>query len=989
MTGQPEKALTMPLSPQNPRGGLPPLLRWLVFCLVFYGLPGILVWQIWDRTARELLAQAAAQAGHQLTGELTFLQPIYGDVGRINMLFNQVQWRVFHDPLLRGTGWRPPPGPVDPAGTLARIRRRLQRCLPGLVSFVLLDGQGRVVPGVSETTPGQDRLWQTFWDDYRNAQGRDRANIKNPPELYRPLFGSLFGRENLVRLTDRLISTSYRMRRARIMFSPAYPQGMLISFFHQRPGWQDPVFRIFLALHPSSNQDLRIGFVDRRRHPARWFPAGPARAGLAAAMLALEGSSEPVVSSGGFWWSQTVLGPHGRLVAALPDRTTPGLQATGLRLARGLLLLGGLLAGLTWTISGGGRSLPLGIRQKLWFLLAWLTGIPLMLLALSAHGFLAEYRYLLEQETRVARECTLRELDRRFLDHLGTMERVVRRTLQGDRLGAPDSLPALQRRMGRLDRRFRPSFCQLIDAGGRDLLKRQAPWGWEDQYVPRLIQQQVMGLFDLLNPEGATGRKSSGAAQMMAATAEMYGLNPDLLRGQFRQSVNHLSEIRLATSNLWTILVPVRHGDDVPLVAVLGWESEGLEAAFARAFFAAHPSRPGQEELVIYTSKSRYHPASPRWQTLLDRWRRHLDYSREPIHFQVTDGQEDLQGTALAGSYLAKSFLYVLQPASRFTARMAGRLGPILVVTLLILATTAGVGLFLGRHFLGPIDHLREGITALQARSFKTRLPVSGKDELADLTAAFNRMMEGMAELELAGLIQDNLFPDQPLSWQGWQVAGSCTPAARVGGDYFDFFPLDEGHLGLVVGDVSGHGVGAAMVVAMAKALVSFPGRRFTPSGTLDLAHAFFRSHLGQCKLMTCWVGVIDTAAGTLTCANAGHCYPLLVQNEIFCHLAAPGYPLGVRTRRKNSETTLSLPAGATLLLYSDGVIEAATPDGGIVGYDRLAAAAVRHIRPGASATLAALTAWFASVTGGLPPADDVTMVVVQAPAARRGTPPA
>ncbi|NLI77105.1 MAG: SpoIIE family protein phosphatase [Candidatus Riflebacteria bacterium] len=980
MTGQPEKALPMTLSPQPTRGGLPPFLRWLVFCLVFFGLPGVLVWQIWDRTARELLAQAAAQAGLQLSAEITHLQPIYGDAGQNNLLFSHIQWRVFRDPILRAPPWWSASGPVDPAGTLARIKRRLQRRLPGLVSFVLLDHKGRVVPGVSETPAGLDPLWQTFWEDYRHTQGRDQANIKKPPETYRPLFGSLFGRETVARLQDRLVSTSYRTHGARIMFSRAYPQGMLCSFFHQKPGWQGPLFRIILDLNPSGKKDLRIGFVDRRRDPARWFPAGPARAGLPAALLALEGSTEPVVSREGFWWSQAILDPHCRLVAALPDRTTPGLQATGLRLARGLLLLGGLLAGLTWTISEGGRSLPLGIRQKLWFLLAWLTGIPLMLLGLSAHGFLAEYRYLLEQETRVSRECTLRELDRRFLDHLGTIERVVRRTLQGNHLGAPGNLPALRRRMDVLDRRFRPSFCQLVDAQGRDQIDRQVPWAWQDPYVPRIIQQQVTMLFDLFNPKGTAGGRSSGAAQMMAATAEMYGLNPELLRGQFRQSINHLAEIRLAAANLRAILVPIHHGADVPLVAVLGWESEGLEAAFAGEFFAAHPSQPGQEELVIYTSKPGYQPASPRWRSLLDHLRRWLDNSHEPIHFQVVDGREALQGTALAGSYLGKSFLYILQPASQFTARIAGRLGPILVVTLLILATTAGVGLFLGRHFLGPIDALREGIAALQARSFKVRLPVTGKDELADLTTAFNRMMEGMAELELAGLIQDNLFPDKPLVWQGWQVAGSCTPAARVGGDYFDFFPLDDRHLGLVVGDVSGHGVGAALVVAMAKALVSFPGRRFTPGGTLDLTHAFFRSHLGQCKLMTCWFGVVDTASGTLTYANAGHCYPLLVQNKASCHLAAPGYPLGVRTRRKNTETTVPLPAGSTLLLYSDGVIEAATPAGGMVGYDGLAAAAVQHVRPGAPATLAALTAWFGAVTGGLPPADDVTLVVVQAP---------
>ena len=200
-------------------------------------------------------------------------------------------------------------------------------------------------------------------------------------------------------------------------------------------------------------------------------------------------------------------------------------------------------------------------------------------------------------------------------------------------------------------------------------------------------------------------------------------------------------------------------------------------------------------------------------------------------------------------------------------------------------------------------------------------------DDLAHrMAAAVDNALRYRAERETALTLQRSLLPSTLPALPGLTVAHRYLPGtagAEVGGDWYDLVPLTRGRVGLVIGDVMGRGIGAAAVMGQLRAAVRACALvEDSPSGVLALVDAAMSS-LGQTSLTTCLYGVLDTAAGTLVLASAGHLPPLVVHRDgggQYVELD-PGPPLGVGSERA-PETVLQLPEGALLLLFTDGLVE-------------------------------------------------------------------
>ncbi|RCK80045.1 MAG: Serine phosphatase RsbU, regulator of sigma subunit [Candidatus Ozemobacter sibiricus] len=939
--------------------------RWLAFCTVFFGLPGLIVWRTAHQVAEEMRQHEASQVKPRLEKFLAHWQIRFGEIKEVGSFLNNLTRAALQHP--------------DPRPAIATIRRLLRRHQPGLFSLVYLDGQGRLVHDLSDPVPGDPAAWQAFFLDYRAHQDRPERHIDRPPAVYRSLFGPLFGRQNDLEIREKLVPACFRSERTRVLVSRATAQGLLVAFFHQRRGWREACFRFWLALRRNTFPDLWFGLIDRGApRPERSFSPGPGRSSLSEALIRLEAETGSLLDLHGIWWSQVALSPILRLVVAAPDRTAKAREQALNRFVKGLLLVVALLSGVAWLLSEGGTTLPFSIRRKVWLLLGWLSVSAFFLLGLALHGYRREVARLAWQEDRRERESLLRDLDRRFLAYLGALTADIRRTLaQAD----PEHLPQVRQALARLDWRHRPKLLLLVDREGRNLYPDRHPWHWREHYVPTMLRYQAQHLLGDLTGEAVAAR-SSGAAQMFAATAELYGVHPDLFQGQVRLSVDHLADLRLANSGLKSLIVPLRRGNRISWLAIFAWLTPHLEGQFARSILPRQPCPDPRDLPFIWAKIDRFLPNSKAWIERLEPIRRHLEHTREPVCVQV-DGPDRVPYvvTGIPGTHLAESFLFLVRPQSAIMARQPGGVGPLIGLAALLLLVSASMGLLLARRFLAPIDHLRQGIQALHDRQFRVQLPVLAQDEFGALTTTFNTMLEGLGDLELARLIQENLFPAGTLRQNDWEVAGRCLPAARVGGDFYDFFPLDDRTVALVVGDVSGHGVGAALVVAMAKALLAVPAGRPTPAAVLDLLHGFLKSHLRQKKLMTCWFGVVDTRSGLLCWSNAGHCYPYLVTERTARHLEPSGYPLGIRTRTTWREWTVEMSRGSALVLYTDGVIEATTLHGRPLGFDRPAEALPGLLGATATDSVTRIFHWWKDQTGGATLQDDATLVVLQAPA--------
>lgn len=192
-------------------------------------------------------------------------------------------------------------------------------------------------------------------------------------------------------------------------------------------------------------------------------------------------------------------------------------------------------------------------------------------------------------------------------------------------------------------------------------------------------------------------------------------------------------------------------------------------------------------------------------------------------------------------------------------------------------------------------------------------------------------------ELRVAALIQQTLLPKELPALAGWEIDAYYRPARAVGGDFYDFIPMSHGRLGLVIGDVTDKGVPAALVMATTRSTLRAAALRLDdPGAILAAANEVLVDEIPPAMFVTCMFGVLEPGSGNLTFANAGHNLPYVAAGGEVVELRATGMPLGLMPGMHYEVLTAVLEPGATMLLSSDGIVEAHEPGGSMFGFDRL-----------------------------------------------------
>ncbi|HET9269170.1 MAG TPA: SpoIIE family protein phosphatase, partial [Vicinamibacterales bacterium] len=217
-------------------------------------------------------------------------------------------------------------------------------------------------------------------------------------------------------------------------------------------------------------------------------------------------------------------------------------------------------------------------------------------------------------------------------------------------------------------------------------------------------------------------------------------------------------------------------------------------------------------------------------------------------------------------------------------------LAVVAVLFLIILAVAFLVGFVLARSITGAVHELFEGTEKVRGGDFSHKIVVHSRDQLGELAESFNSMTASIEdllqskaqkerleqELRIARGIQMSLLPQEPLLASGLHFAGHCEPAREVGGDYYDFWAIDDHRFGMLIADVAGKGTSAALYMAELKGIVlSFSQSHSSPRQLLIDANRIISNHLDTRRFITMTYGVVDVRARTLTYARAGHC-PLI-----------------------------------------------------------------------------------------------------------------
>ena len=326
------------------------------------------------------------------------------------------------------------------------------------------------------------------------------------------------------------------------------------------------------------------------------------------------------------------------------------------------------------------------------------------------------------------------------------------------------------------------------------------------------------------------------------------------------------------------------------------------------------------------------------------------------------------------------------------------------VVTVLALAAAW----FGSKRLLAQVDTLVAATRRLASGDLDARVnPAGERNELDQLARAFDTMAATLqarerdlriaeekaraaevelavtsAQLEIAKQIQQALLPHDQLTSGGVRYAGRCIPAAAVGGDYFGYFARGGNRVDSFVGDVSGHGVGAALL--MAEARTTFLAERLSSSSAADLLaklNAMLHDDLDRAgHFMTACCATFDAGRRELSYANAGHPPAILLRSrETRCTtIAADGMPLGMSSEPRYEEVRLELRGGDIVVFYTDGITEQTNAAGEFFGVDRLKKLIVGHRDDEPEAIIDAVFSELNRFADAREHEDDLTIVVMK-----------
>jgi serine phosphatase RsbU (regulator of sigma subunit) len=242
-------------------------------------------------------------------------------------------------------------------------------------------------------------------------------------------------------------------------------------------------------------------------------------------------------------------------------------------------------------------------------------------------------------------------------------------------------------------------------------------------------------------------------------------------------------------------------------------------------------------------------------------------------------------------------------------------------------------------------------------------------------------------EVRVARQIQQHLFPQRPPACAGIDLHGASFPAGATGGDYFDYLPLDGGRVGVVIGDVTGHGLGPALLMMATRAyLRAFAQSHADIGQVLARTNRVLAEDVTEGRFVTLLLAQLDEARHVLRYASAGHCpgYVLGPTGAVRTPLYSTGLPLGILPDGDFPVAPeVRLEPGEVVVLWTDGILEAQAPDGEQFGEARALGVVRSHRGEPAREIVEALCRGVHSFTQAQPPHDDMTAIVlkVQGPA--------
>ncbi|MBF0548497.1 MAG: SpoIIE family protein phosphatase [Candidatus Riflebacteria bacterium] len=867
-----------------------------------------------------------------------------------------------------------------------KIKNYLNKRFPGLFKFTYLDASGNLIEPLTDSEGRliPRTLLKNFYADFRDLNLEKNTEVNKKWKLYQSFFGPLVD-PKIAALNDHFHAADYRREKAFVYISSISQYGMFIIHIAKPDNWDFIGASYLVQNHNYLNKKLKVFLLDSKNtiiSGRTWISENISK--FQKVMKELEENYSGTTIFGKQIWAQRMISPDLKVCGFSDFPDNKKIQLSRERLTLVIIAVFIFLSWFSYLVITGKIALYLSIHLKLILLFLFSAGLPLAILTFTAAKFIEDKRKVLESQLHADVEKALLLFDKNYLQFQGRLQMKLTDGFQFLQNYEADVLEKAKQLMEEICKQYEPTYSRILNEKGEEVWN-DSKLGKSQDVSMRPFREATKSIFNIMKKANEDIDMETDN-QISALSMAIGGVGIETIFSYLTRNLGKLSQTNLGGGTQLTGFFPITDSKGkTKYLGLFAWNRNFLERRFVDTSKLFISQKWGNS--IIYASNLNNHNFDriekfKNFSTIKDFLFKFLKKvegknQTQTDRFQMLD--ETILLTGVKGMELSEYHLIGLTSDDQIKLELKMLNWKFNIFTISMLLISLTVGGFLAKKFLVPVGNLSNGVQALKKREFSYQLPILDHDELGDLSATFNEMMVGLADLEVAKVVQENLFPSSGFTMGNFDVSGSCTSASQVGGDYFDYFPISDSKFAVLLGDVSGHGVGAAMVMAMAKAVISTPTHvGMDPAEVFGILNKLFIDTLKRKKMMTFFYGIIDCNSETITFSNAGQSYPYLIRDGDASHIEMPSSPLG--TRKKNSFVSrqMKIQSNDIILLYSDGLIEAMTHDGKMLGYNSLKNALPTLVGENAHQTEKNIRKWHESVVKPGPLADDITVLILQ-----------
>jgi hypothetical protein len=641
----------------------------------------------------------------------------------------------------------------------------------------------------------------------------------------------------------------------------------------------------------------------------------------------------------------------------------------------GLLLTLILGTGLFWRLSGRIQGFSLAHKLTLFILVLLIT--PLYGLALLAFHVGDDQTQVLRSELMQRARQLLLNYDQGFRAAEAMAQRSFQRLTSMPEFTSSDPREFLNRVHSLRDQGL---FSLAIGTDRHGRLLHETHTGIPDEGARRLTQlMAAKAIFQQTGkfPDDTSPRNYDLALQMLQ--------NPLVGITSLEEVPNTLFRLSMGTQTLYPFWKTNSFKSPSPIAFFVFLTFHDL---LSRDYFRKTLIANREFRIVVRERRKQVWHPYPLNHPLLETLCQEAARSGESATSHLLIGRKPFMALCLAGNLLANHDLVALIPEDLIT-REQQRFRRLIYGGFLLTFGLAGAMVFLlSRGLLEPLQEISTGIEAIRRHKTTYRITPTADDELGRLTHAFNHLLETVGELDHAKIIQETLLPQTLPEIPGYRLKAKCHMLGSLGGDYLDVHVVLPDRVVVMVGDVMGHGVDAALLMAMAKSLVSLHFLENQPPETLldRLNSALFALKFSR-QMMTFALVIVDNTTHAAVTLSAGNPFPCHYQSmhETSIFRGSARYPLGSRRSQCFQPLGFSLDPGDLVFLFTDGLIEALNAQQQPFGYDRIERLLAKNHTQGAESFQTLLETEFSRHVAGGAVTDDHSYIILER---RKAAPP-